>query len=48
MAASDEFKAMPRYPDDGCAKVVDGKLVVKLQETYTPKKDYEIQYENRR
>lgn len=48
MAGSLAFSTMPRYPDDGSVQVVDGKLVVKLQEKYTPKKDYEVQYENRR
>jgi len=48
MADTFDFKMMPRYPDDGCTQVIDGKLVVKLQKKYTPKQDYEIQYENRR
>ena len=48
MAASPEFAAMPLYPDDGSTAVINGRLVVKLQNTYTPKQDYEIQYENRR
>jgi hypothetical protein len=39
---------MPLYPDSGSIQVLDGRLVVKLQETYTPKEDYEIAYENRR
>ena len=45
---SEEFKAMPLYPSDGSVKIIDGRVVVKLAERYTPKKPYEIQYENRR
>lgn len=48
MADTFVYKMMPRYPDDGCIRVIDGKLVVKLQEKYTPRLDYEKQYENRR
>lgn len=47
-AESDEFKAMPLYPAQGSVQVVDGRVVVKLREEYTPKSDYEIAYENRR
>ena len=47
-AESAEFKSMPLYPDDGSVRVADGKMIVKLAETYTPKKDYEIAYENRK
>lgn len=43
-----EFKAMPLYPQDGSVQVLDGRVVVKLQERYTPKSDFEIAYENRR
>ncbi len=39
---------MPRYPDDGSVQIIDGCLVVKVQEEYTPKSDFEIAYENRR
>ena len=42
------FQAMPLYPDDGSVAVVDGMVVVKLAPKYTPKKPYEIAYENRR
>ena len=48
VAASDQFKAMPLYPADGSVALLDGRVVVKVQETYTPKSDYEIAYENRR
>lgn len=48
VSASPEFEAMPLYPADGSVQVLDGRLVVKLQETYTPKSDFEIAYENRR
>ena len=43
-----EYAAMPRYPDDGSVQIIDGRLVVKVQEEYTPKSDFEIAYENRR
>ena len=45
---SEAFQAMPLYPDDGSVAIVDGRLVVKLASKYTPKKAYEIAYENRR
>ncbi len=45
---SGRFQAMPLYPDDGSVAIVDGRLVVKLASKYTPKKAYEIAYENRR
>ena len=48
LAASPEFQAMPLYPAQGSVQVLNGRAVVKLQETYTPKSDYEIAYENRR
>lgn len=48
VAASPEFQAMPLYPADGSVQVLDGRVVVKVQEEYTPKSDYEIAYENRR
>ena len=48
VAASSQFKAMPLYPADGSVALLDGRVVVKVQETYTPKSDYEIAYENRR
>ena len=43
-----EFQAMPLYPAQGSVRVLDGRVVVRLAETYTPKSDYEIAYENRR
>ena len=48
ISASPEFQAMPLYPNDGSVAILDGRVVVKLQEEYTPKSDYEIAYENRR
>ena len=48
VAASEEFKAMPLYPDDKSAAIIDGRVVVKLAEKYTPKADFEIAYENRK
>ena len=48
VAASDSFRSMPLYPADGSVALVDGRVVVKVQEEYTPKSDYEIAYENRR
>ncbi len=48
VAASESFREMPLWPDDGCVKVEDGRVIVKLAEKYTPKSDYEKQYENRR
>lgn len=48
VAGSSAFQAMPLYPDDGSIVLRDGRVIVKLAETYTPKSDYEIAYENRR
>ena len=48
VAASEVFRNMPRYPDDGSVQIYDGKVIVKMQEEYTPKAQYEIDYENRR
>ena len=48
VAASPEFQSMPLYPAQGSVQMVDGRVVVKLQEEYTPKSDFEIAYENRR
>ena len=31
----------PCYPDDGSVQIVDGRVVVKVQEEYTPKSDFE-------
>ncbi len=48
VAGTQEFAQMPLYPSDGSVQVLDGRVVVKVQESYTPKSDYEIAYENRR
>ena len=48
VAQSEEFQAMPLYPADGSVQMLDGRVVVKIQEEYTPKSDYELAYENRR
>lgn len=48
VAASDTFRSMPLYPADGSVALLDGRVVVKVQEEYTPRSDYEIAYENRR
>lgn len=45
---SAQFQAMPLYPDDGSVVIADGRVIVKLASRYTPKKAYEIAYENRR
>lgn len=48
VSESAEFKAMPRYPSDGSVQRIDGRIVVKLADEYTPKQQFEIDYENRR
>lgn len=48
ISESEAFRAMPRYPSDGSVQLIDGRIVVKLAEEYTPKQQYEIDYENRR
>ncbi len=48
MSQSKEFQKMPLYPAQGSVAKVDGKIVVKIQEEYTPKSDYELAYEKRR
>ena len=48
VSQSKEFQKMPLYPADGSVQKLDGRIVVKIQEEYTPKSDYEIAYENRR
>lgn len=45
---SPEFQSMPRYPNDGSVAIVNGRVLVRLSEQYTPKQYYEIEYENRR
>ena len=42
------FQSMPLYPDDGSIVIAGGMVIVKLAPQYTPKKAYEIAYENRR
>ena len=42
------FRDMPLYPSDGSIHVQGDRVIVKLASKYTPKKDYEIAYENRR
>ena len=48
VSQSEEFQSMPLYPADGSVQLLDGRVVVKLQEEYTPKSSYEAAYENRR
>ena len=48
IAETENFKQMPLYPNDGSVQIIDGCVVVKMQETYTPMSDYEKEYENRR
>lgn len=48
MGENDDFLTMPLYPDDGSVQIIDGAMVVKVGETYQPKSDYEIAYENRK
>lgn len=45
---SPEFQAMPFYPEAGSVQIHDGRVIVKLSETYTPKPGYVIAYENRK
>ena len=48
ISESPDFRSMPLYPADGSVQVLDGRVVVRMQEEYTPKSDFEIAYENRR
>ena len=48
VSQSAAFQNMPLYPSEGSVVVRDGMVIVKLADHYTPKKDYEIAYENRR
>jgi hypothetical protein len=48
VSKSEAFKAMPLYPSDGSIVISGDRVIVKLASRYTPKKDYEIAYENRR
>lgn len=45
---SPEFQAMPLYPAPGSVRVLNGRVVVRMAEKYTPKAPYEVAYENRR
>ena len=42
------FRNMPLYPDPDSIQVMNGRLVVKMQKQYTPKAQFELDYENRR
>ncbi len=48
VSESRDFQDMPLYPAPGSVKLLDGRVVVKLREEYTPKSDFEIAYEHRR
>ena len=48
VAQSPAFQEMPLYPAPGSVQLLDGRVVVKLREEYTPKSDFEIAYEHRR
>lgn len=48
ISQSAEFIKMPLYPNDGSVQVIDDCIVVKMQETFTPKAAYEKAYEQRR
>ena len=48
IAESEAFAEMPLYPAKGSVAMIDDCIVVKMQETYTPKQDFELAYENRR
>jgi len=45
---SEGFQDMPLYPAAGSVRELDGRIVVKLREDYTPKSDFELAYERRR
>lgn len=48
IAALEEFNLMPLYPDDGSVQILQGCVVVKMQENYVPRSEYEKEYENRK
>ncbi len=48
LTATEEFKAMPLYPNEGSVQIIDGCVVVKAAEQYYPKSEFERQYDNRR
>lgn len=43
-----EFKTMPLYPSDGSVQIIDDRVIVKLAEEYTPLRDFEKAYLERR
>lgn len=43
-----EFQEMPCYPDDGSVQIIEDQVIVKVGETYLPKSDYELAYENKK
>lgn len=45
---TEEFRQMPLYPSQGSVQVIGDCVVVKVQEQYSPKSLYEIQYDARR
>lgn len=45
---SEAFREMPLYPSDGSVAIIDGRVVVRLAEEYTPKQEFEKEYENRK
>ena len=48
ISESETFRNMPLYPNDGSVVIENGHVIVKLSDYYRPKKEYEIQYENRK
>lgn len=42
---SREFQEMPVYPDDGSIKISGDTVLVRLSESYTPKKQFELDFE---
>ena len=48
VSGSEAFQDMRLYPDEGSVVIEDGRVIVKLAWEYTPKKEYELQYENRK
>lgn len=47
MSQSEEFQDLPLYPADGSVAMIDGQVVVRVAEAYSPKSEYEIAYENK-
>lgn len=48
ITATEAFMQMPLYPDAGSVQIIDGCVVVKVKDTYSPRSEYEKQYEQRR